>query len=272
MPTIDSTGYTVDAITTPTNQLLTWNGSESTRAPVATRAHAGQFSTIPVTSGGRIIGTIQSDALSAGGGPEPLAADSIIASDTPILKLLSLFAANAETVYLVLKQTEFIGMVAPADLNKIPARASVYLLTARFEDALMRLITSYGDDNKDAYLAYLTEDRREKLEAARSEDRAKDIHLDPINYLYLTDLTTIISKDAKFCDVLGLPTADTECSRKQRENRLSVSTVRNAVSHLTKPLIHERGDLVKVSADCERMIWLSDRIDAHITHRQSAHD
>jgi len=270
MPTIDSTGYTVDAITTPTNQLLTWDSSESTRTPVAARAHAGQFSTIPVTSDGRIVGTIQSDALSAGGGPEPLAADSIIASDTPILKLLSLFAANAEKVYLVLKETEFIGMVAPADLNKIPARASVYLLTARFEEALMRLISSTSDDNEDAYIAYLSDDRRQKLEDSRSRDRANDIHLDPINYLYLNDLTAIVAKEPKFCDVLGLPTEDIDCSHTQRKDRLSVSTVRNAVSHLTKPLIHERGDLVKVNSDCQRMIWLSDRIDAHIQQRQSA--
>ncbi len=57
----------------------------------------------------------------------------IIAHDTSIYQLVEDFAEQKTCCYLVAKENKIAGIVTPADLQKIPARAYFYALTAQLE-------------------------------------------------------------------------------------------------------------------------------------------
>ena len=116
-------GYTVLDIATPLAQLTCWRINEP-RDEVVAAAHAHNLTYIPVLDEGGVCGVISRAQLAAGGAALPLTADWLLATDTRVLELIKLFAQQPQRIFLVLQSSAIVGLVAPADLNKIPARAS----------------------------------------------------------------------------------------------------------------------------------------------------
>jgi hypothetical protein len=255
------TGYTVREIMTAGEDLLFWTEDESQRAEVIHRARLSGITYIPVKRNGIIIGVITCDALEAQQSYEPLTTAWLIAADTPILRLIELFAEKSDRVFMVLQSSDIVGLVAPSDLNKIPARASVYLLLAHFEAALTGLVRRIVGEDEVAFTPYFTAERLGKLKKDQQDAKARDIDLPLLHYLYLFDLRTVVSKDERLYRRLGFPTRPDRSAAQEAEDAISFSAIRNPVSHLTNLLISSREDLAAVNDACERLIKYSRMIE-----------
>ena len=245
---IDRTiGYTVKDIITPTADLMCWMPEENNVDALRTAAQADEISFLPVKKQGKIVGVVPADCLEEKQ-IRPLTVDWLIAADTPILHLITLFAENPERVFLVLESSHIIGLVAPADLNKLPARASLYLLTAHFEAELAQVVRYALEDDESRLGEYLSEGRIEKLKAQRDDAGRQDMHLSLFHWLYITDLTEIIACREDLRDRLGFT------SKGEAEKALSFRTLRNNVSHMTNLVVASREELKKLDDQCKRLI------------------
>jgi len=245
-------GYKVIDIATPANQLTCWEAGQS-REDILRCARENNLTYIPVRERNRITGIIARTALEAGEEPCYLTSDWLIATDTTILELIELFAYQPERVFLVLKASRIVGLVAPADLNKIPARASVYLLIAHFEAELARLIRRVLPADED-YRPHLSDERWAKLQQEKTQAAKKDIELDLLHHMHIYDLTLIARQCNHVRNLLGYETAS------QARKALDFQNLRNRVSHPTRPLITSRGELVKLNESCQRLIELNQRM------------
>ena len=251
-------GYKVVEIATPANQLTCWEAGQS-REDIAACARDSNLTYIPVRDGSRITGIISREALENGDVPHSLTSDWLIAIDTTILEIIQLFASQPEQVFLVLQASRIVGLVAPADLNKIPARASVYLLIAHFEAELARLIRRVLPSDND-YRPHLTEERWRKLQQEKTQAAQKDIELDLLHHMHIYDLVLIARQNPRMRELLGFETPS------QARRALDFQNLRNRVSHPTRPLITSRSELVKLDETCHRLIELNQRI-AQANHR-----
>lgn len=241
-------GYTVEEITTPTEDLLCWDQSESTREDRIQLAEAQRITFLPVTLDGEIVGVTSVDALKQRAAFQPLIDDWFVDAETPILELLERFAETPERIYFVRKSVHIVGLVAPADLNKLAARASVYLLVASFEIELTEMIRTRVGSDDEALAKCLPSDRLRKLNEQRQEMKKGDLELGLIHYLYLDDLITIVQKHNELREAFGFE------SKRQAKDALSFKAVRNPVSHLNSLLIESRQDIQKVNDSCDRLI------------------
>lgn len=252
-------GYPVRDIMT--RDPLCWDGQAATKDAILQEAAGLSF--IPVRSNGTINGIISLDALRGDGLPTPLTSDWLITSDTPILKVLALFAANTERVFLVLETSEVVGIVHPSDFNKIPARASLYLLVAHFEAELAGLIRSViGTEDAD-YEPYLAPERFEWLQKRRTEDKLRDVELDITHYLDISDFRNIVKKEARLYERLGFIEPDNHARNKLQKvihRKLSVEDVRNPVSHASRLLISSRNEILRVNEICDDLIYFHQQI------------
>lgn len=246
-------GYTVADIATPIAELSCWEGGQA-RAEIAQYAVRHNLTYIPLKEAGRITGIITRDALVNGAEPWHLTSDWLIASDTPILELIQLFAEKSDRVFLMLQASRVCGLVAPADLNKIPARATVYLLIAQFEAELARLIRTMLPRDEDMQ-ACLSDDRWQKLMEEKTRAAEKDIEMDLLHYMHIYDLVLIARQNDGVRQLLGFETTS------QARKALDFQGLRNRVSHPARPLITARSELAKLAETCRRLVELNQRIE-----------
>lgn len=249
-------GYAIAEIAVPESELLCWNQDETQRYQYIKAAETNKLTFLPVKSRDRIEGIIHIEKLRAGERYDDLTQGWILDVNTPILELISLFDSIPDHVYLVSHSDSIVGLVAPADLNKLAARASVYLLVASFEMRLTDLIKRTIGEDEQAFSSILSSDRLAKIEQQRREARKDDLELGLIHYLFLEDLVTIVAKNEQLRTIFGFN------SRGETEKQLSFKSVRNPVSHGNNLLIKSRRDLESVNDACQRLIEYSNKIAA----------
>ena len=200
-------GHRVSEIMTPWSALLTIDEQRFDDQDVLREAEALGITYVPVVSGEHVVGLLQ---LERGELPmrTQLSSDWFVVADTWVLELLDLFAMVPDRVFLVMGSRRVAGLVAPADLNKVPARASVYLLTATIEHALANLVRQEIGDDEVALASFLAPSRLEKLREQQVDARRGDLEMPLLNYTYLEDLATIVSKHAGLCSRLGFTSAN----------------------------------------------------------------
>jgi hypothetical protein len=243
-------GYQAAHITTPVESLLCWNKKTDVRT-VVTDARKLDLSYLPVRNNGQFNGVVNVDALERGDNNIiPLTNEWLVSHDTPILHLLSLFALHPDRVFFVLESSEIRGLVTPADLNRVPSRATIYLLLALFESALVDIISREIGNDKSHLQDFLSLERIQKRQEIQETARRKDIDLPLIHYLELTDLAMIVGKSTLLRGIFGFE------SRTQAEKQLSFSKIRNAVAHPANMLINSRDDLTEINEKCNRLIQL----------------
>lgn len=252
--------WTVLDIATPLEQLTCWRVGESRRA-VADLAAARNLTYLPVLDDAGPCGIISRDDLAAGAAPAALTADWLLATDTSILELVRLFARRPQRVFLVLQASAVVGLVAPADLNKIPARASVYLLVARFEMELARLLRLTLADDGD-FRPFFTAARWQKLQDERLRQARGDVELDLLQTMELGDVVDIARKHEPLRQSLGF------ASNSQCRKAMDLQGIRNRISHPTRPLIERREDLAGLNDACERLTDLHRRIETALARAQ----
>jgi hypothetical protein len=245
-----SIGYTVAEILTPMDSLIVWTADPAEQQKALSYSDISYF---PVKSGKQITGIVRRRGTKVDD-ERPLTVDWLIGADTTILQLLDLFARDTHRIFLVLQASEIVGLVAPADLNKVPARASVYLLTAQFEVLLVELIREVLNDDEQALRDRLDEGRRKQLEKAYKSAQKGDVQLDFFRVLYFKDLLDLAKQDEAARAKLGFTCFE------DAEKALDLAFLRNSVSHLTGLMIKSRAELVKTNQDCETIISLSNRL------------
>jgi hypothetical protein len=255
-------GYTAREIATPITNLLCWTEGNDVQN-LQQEAHAEGFTVLPVLESGEIIGEITLESLTDTTQQNKPKHNTIhhqhlIAADTPILHLIELFAVAPKQHFYVLGSSKIIGMVTPADLNKVHARASFYLLVAHFESLLTEFITTRYGGQQEHLARYLSENRIDKAVRIRQQDQQSDLDLPLIHYVNLVDLITLVAKHAELRGLLGFE------NRKQVESAFSFSHVRNAVAHVNNLLVTSHEDIQRINQDCKDMIKYRQRIAENI--------
>ena len=252
---IDRTvGYTVKEIMTPTDKLRCWTGEEEKRDALIKEAIEKDYTYIPVKKEGSITGLITLSQLRKKSPNRPITAKWLIAADTPILKLIQLFASRDHKKrenFLVLQESQIIGLVSPADLNQISSRGSVYLLVAHFEASLAMLIRHILKYDEKLYATAFPLHRSNYLNRAQKHQKQnskEDIKLDLLHYVFLDDLIAIAANNGEIRELLQLPDLPTAA------RELDVISVRNAVSHTANIFIGSRENIDAINDTCERLI------------------
>lgn len=246
-------GYTVREIATPESAFDYWMpGCDETE--LLKVAEDNGYTYFPVKEDGLFKGVMTINSLKSGDrNIMPLTSDWLIAADTPILHLLELFAEDDTRNFFVLSSSKVMGMVSPADLNRIPARASVYLLVAHYETLVTELIRQEIGESDEALSQYLSEKSIEKARNTRNQERDEDLELPLIRYVNLFDLVEIIKTHDELRHRLAFES-------KNSVDTMKFNTVRNAVAHLNNLLINAKDDIKKINDDCDKIIEYSEKI------------
>lgn len=253
--------FTVGAIMTPLEDLLTAEtGTEPKPALVeAVRRH---FDVILQVEAGRVVGVIWAES----GKVEALTGHWLISRDTSIPVLLSVFVTSDLPALLVLYGQDVVGLVVPADLNKISARAYVYSLIGELEVALAAFVQrSYAND-PEAMLALLSENRRSKIKRDMEDMVQGDSDVDPIHLFYFKDLVDCVAKNPACYKRLGYS------SRSAVKKELGgLVCLRNQTMHMVSPLLTTAlEDLCKL---CDRVTRAQDWLAKlrSVEEQQSVH-
>jgi hypothetical protein len=130
--------FDVSQIMTLRDELLCWERG-APQAPVLAQAREDGYNVVPVTEESRIVDVL----LVAEERTEPLTRDWLVSRDTGLPALLDLFVETAKPVLLVLHGQDVVGLVSPADLNKLAMRVYLYHLIGGLEMGLKDLISEH---------------------------------------------------------------------------------------------------------------------------------
>jgi len=229
--------FTVETIMTPRRDLLT--GEQGTDlAPVCAEARRRQFDLLPITRDGRIVEVLRVED----GAREPLTDRWLVSRDTAIPDLLQILLESGRPGFLVFQRQEVVGLVTPADLNKLPVRVYLYFLIGEVELALTLQIRSHFATVPEQALQMLSAKRRRELEAQIADLTEQNIGVDPVQLLRLSDVINIAAKHEPLRSQLGFS------SRRAVEKALGgLNDLRNRTMHPVRPL------LARVPEDMERL-------------------
>lgn len=173
----------------------------------------------------------------------------LISSDTTIPNLLNIFIECNKKALFVLKNQDVIGLVSPADFNKIESRVYIYLLIGQLEIALSDFIFEKGNLNRDEILSSLSARRKDDILIKEEQLLISNLDSNILELLYLSDLLTLIQKNKQLYEQLNFP------SRKQTEKAMSgINDLRNDTMHLNNPLIYRKEDGMEILAKRIRRI------------------
>lgn len=237
---------------TPTETLLTWP-EEAAGNGLWAKPEAAGYDLIPATRDGEISGLWRKGVET----PAALSREWFISHNTAIPHLFRLFAANGSPGFLALYGQTIVGLVTPADLNKLPVRAYLYNLIGGLEVSLGGLLRSHFRDDRDSLLNHLSASSRGTVEAELKETQAGNVDVDPVEFLYISDLIDVVSKDPELRQILGYR------SRNQIENDLGgIVRLRNRIMHPVRPLLEKApDDLQKQHERIQRARALLEKLD-----------
>lgn len=133
-----------------------------------------------------------------------------------------------------------VGLVTLADLNHHAVRNHLYPYIAEFEALLARHIQLQISD-ADQWLKYLTREDQARILGYVELAKRENADIGPIAYLTLTDLLKITMLDERLREPLGFS------SRTAFEKfKGPLPDFRNAIMHMTRPLIVNTDDVVRI--------------------------
>jgi hypothetical protein len=133
---------------------------------------------------------------------------------------------------LVFHRQDVVGLVTPADLNRLPVRVYLYFLIGEVELALTLQIRNHFAAAPEDALQMLSARRRAALEAQMAALVEQNIGVDPVQLLRLSDLINIAAKHEPLRSQLGFS------SRGAVEKALGgLNDLRNRTMHPVRPLL-----------------------------------
>lgn len=244
--------FTVEALMTPYNELFMCNFNEDF-ATVREKATRQGFDCVPIVHDGKVISILPKGSIR----PEPLVGKWLVSRDTPVFHLLNLFVRNELQPFLVLHRQDIVGIVTPADLNKMPMRVYVYNVIGELEMLLAALLREHFGDNQKAILELISTDHASKVACWQERAAQKNVEADIITYVFFDDLLDVIRQTKDLRLRLSLEVQDfTDHGPLDGLHKL-----RNRTMHTVGPLVLEyRGEdgLVQVQ---ERLEFALDMIE-----------
>ena len=234
---------TVESIMTPKADLLTWEKGTD-RLPIEQVAEHRAFDLVPVTAGGRIEAVW---SRAGGGEPEPLYPGWLVPAKTSIPELLDLLCESKRPGLLVSRETEVIGLVTPADLNKIAARTFVHQLIGELERALAAVLAREFEGKLDEMRSLLSAARRKALADQERKARAGDVTIDVTQMLYLPDLLDIVSGSKALRTLLGYGSA-----KEAKQLCSGLVDLRMRTMHPLRSLLEYKHELPRVRSWVQR--------------------
>lgn len=248
-PILSST-FTVEHLMTPRDQLNIWDlDKNSGQFPIFAEL---EFDIVPVIQNGEITSVLEKENKTH----EQLSHRWLISRDTSIPDLLEYFIQSSQKAFLVLHGREVIGLVSPADLNKLPARAYIYHLIGELEMSLAEFARlELGQDEERVY-SYLSNERKIEIISLHNRLSEGNAEVDIIQFLYLSELFGIVEKDEILRSRLGFT------SRNQANKQFSgMNELRKKIMHLVGPLLEKVSeDLKKLQARIHRAVEILDQL------------
>ena len=260
-------GYTVRHIATPESELLCWDGSEESRLEAAQKATEDDISFVPVTQNGTITRIIAREDLVRGLEPGAITFDWLIAGNTPIRQVVERFALSPRkdhtAMFLVLESSRIMGLVTPTDLNKVPARASLFLLVAHAESLLTEFIKRHTDDG------VIEEYLKEELELIRARVPSEEIGSPGlVHFLTFSEIKKLVERSENLREKLNFT------SRNKAKRALEFVNLRNDLAHQNRVFIRTVEDIAYVHNQCnrveailERLAYLDQQTEARVEPR-----
>ena len=174
---------------------------------------------------------------------QPISDNHQISGDEPIYQYL---LQRKEPVF-VTEQNEVIGMVTPADLNKIPSKMLFYILISYFEQLLIKSIKDLELTEKDIE-GCIGFTRWWQAKGRHEQATRENFQLSLIECLNTDDLIDLACKRPDIRRLLNY-----RSESEARENLKPLVYLRNKVMHAGHLIIQNEQQLIKRRAEYERI-------------------
>ena len=244
--------FTAQTIMTPITSLVTWDGVESL-ASVWERADAFKIDTIPVLKNGAIGQVIQRGNET----PLPLTYAWVVTRDASIPVIVAIFAMSSKKCLMVLAGQAVVGVVTPADLNKLSARTYFYNLIAELEITLAQAIHKRGFTHDELF--NLLGDDQKRQEEIQTKLTNSELELELIHTLYLSEMVNIIKDDTTLRKTLGFP------SNSQVKKQLNTLVhFRNDIMHPNNLILNDNHGVKDLHERIEKIARVLKRVAINI--------
>lgn len=158
----------------------------------------------------------------------PITKDWIVSANTSIPDLFEIFVQTGKPALFVINGQKIVGIVTPADFNKIPARTYIYLLLANLEILLADLIRKIlGHDEE--VLAYLSKKEKDGIIKRYNAQKKENKEIDIVNMFTFGQVLKVACK-SPVKDALKKKGISRICSLTDKINKLR-NTIMHPVSH-----------------------------------------
>jgi len=191
----------------------------------------GKVDQLGVTRDGRVIGVCArpaAEGVTLGAAMEPLRSDMLVSANTPVLRL---FGDWKRDYYLVVEGTEFVGMVTPSDLNRVPVYAALFDVLAIYEEHLSSFLETKFESGH-ACLPYLSGEEQGKTYKIFDKLKKQNFDVNLVRALPLGLKHKVLVK-------IG-------CHKDLGKLTDTIATLRNKVAHLT-PLVETSDEVQSIA-------------------------
>lgn len=235
---------------TPRDQLMSWHETKDKRA-FCERARQLRFEVAPVIDVDSISGalTVASEEV------EPLTQRWLVSHDIGVRSLLALFASSGRLSLFVFHCQEVVGLVTPADLNKLPSRVYYHHIGA-LEMALGAWVRACFENCATDIFPLPSRRRRDQLSEQQQTLVEDNVDLEIIERLYLCDLINIVRRQEELRPDLGF---SSRTATKRATN--GINRLRNRTMHPVRPLIESvLNDMTRLHRRAARARDLLDKV------------
>ena len=227
--------FTAQTLMTPAQDLLQWRRGVDEKQTIWNVACKDGFDVVPIQENGSINGVL----LSKTGEELPLEPAWLVSHDTSVPDLLHCFIRAKKPALLLYQRQEVIGLVSPADFNKIAARSYFYSLIGELEMLLARYLPAHNL----ASPAQIDLVRPKRRNIAKSLEK-NNLQVDVIELLDLQELLKLLVNDQTAYAALGFERSDEVDAFISDINDFRIRTM-----HLVKPVLGDvKKDLPKLDA------------------------
>jgi hypothetical protein len=123
----------------------------------------------------------------------PLGSGNVVSADASVGDLMDWIIRPG--FLFVLEGREVTGFITVHDFNKQPARGHLYLLLARLESDLARLVRFHYRADSEASLPFLSDPAQSEIRQRFADDVNADVDSDLFAYFDLSDLVRLVGRD-----------------------------------------------------------------------------
>lgn len=255
--------FTVQTIMTPWEEVAT-RPEGASRKEVHAFAEREGYDLIPIVREGSVISLYRWRESAE----EQLTDEWLVPDDTPIPELLERFERKGAIGFIVSnRKRNAVGIVTPADLNKMPARVFFNAL-AELEVALAEGIRQHYHGKHEELIDFVTDaERKKKLTETLETMDQEDVKIDLVQFLMLSELFRIVRNTDSLRTKLGFS------SKKQVDNQLNgLVYFRNDVAHSVRLMLKNRDEVGTLARHVKQARNVLEQITAMLKAGHSSRD